>query len=192
MAEVTLKKKVTLRRKSDSSPFTFNEKLQIDMKWSSDTDLDLCLFWKTKDGKIGGVFSDGYRQNKKDLGDLEVYPFIKHFGDKLKPEHGEEQQETIRIRSMESLSELYIVVINYDKAVDMEPVTFSQDSGRVEITTDTGDNLEVLVDSEESGHVYLICKIENNETGKKVINEREVMTLGNAFDNIPGFELITN
>jgi uncharacterized protein involved in tellurium resistance len=192
MSEVTLKKKVTLRRKSDSAPFTFNEKLQIDMKWSTDTDLDLCLFWKTKTGEVGGVFSDGFRQNREDLGTLEKFPFIKHEGDEFASPEEDESQETIRIKSIESLSELYVVVLNYEKAVDNIPSTFQQDSGRVEITTDSGDNLEVLVDSEESGHVYVVCKIENSDSGKNASNIREVMTLGDAFNKIPGFELICN
>jgi hypothetical protein len=192
MSEVTLKKKVTLRRKSDSALFTFNEKLQIDMKWSTHTDLDLCLFWKTKNGEIGGVFSDSFRQNKEDLGSLEKFPFVYHYGDELAPEDGGESQETIRIKTMDSLSELYVVVLNYEKAVDNIPSTFQEDSGRVEIKTDAGDNLEVFVDSEDSGHVYVVCKIENSDSGKKAINMREVMTLGDAFNKIPGFELICN
>ncbi|OAV73448.1 hypothetical protein Barb6_00241 [Bacteroidales bacterium Barb6] len=188
--EVTLKPKVTLKRKGDAAPFTFNEKLQIDMKWSADTDLDLCLFWKTKDGKEGGVFSDGYNQNKNDLGSLDNFPFILHYGDEFAPGGGGESQETIRVKAIESLKELYVLVLNYDKAIDNIPSTFNQDSGRIEITTDTGDSLEVPVDSTDSGHVYLICKIENSDAGKKVINERRVLTLGQAFSQIPGFKLI--
>lgn len=189
MAEVTLKKKVTLKRK-ETAPFSFEEKLQIDMKWSSSTDLDLCLFWKQKNGETGGVFSDGFRSNKNDLGSLEKFPFIQHFGDDLKPKNGTESQETIRVKSIDDFEELYIVVLNYDKAVDMIPSTFNQDSGRVEITTDTGDNLEVLIDSEEEGHVYLICKVDNSSSEKKVINEKSVMSLSDAFSKIPGFALI--
>ncbi len=58
MSEVTLKPKVTLKRKGEAAPFTFNEKLQIEMVWNTKTDLDLCLFWKTKDGQEGCVFSN--------------------------------------------------------------------------------------------------------------------------------------
>jgi uncharacterized protein involved in tellurium resistance len=192
MEEVTLKPKVSLKRKGETAPFTFNERMQIEMVWSSSTDLDLCLFWKTKDGKEGGVFSDGYNQNIKDLGSLDEFPFIKHSGDEKTPRPGGESNEQIKVKNIDALSELYVVVLNYDKAVDNLPVTFNQDSGHVEITTDTSDNLEVLVDSDESGHVYLVCKIENSGSGKKVINERKVLSLGQAFAQIPGFKLITN
>jgi hypothetical protein len=192
MSKVTLKKKVTLRRKSDSAPFTFDEKLKVELKWSTDTDLDLCLFWKTKNGEVGGVFSDAFRQNKDDLGSLEKLPFIQHCGDKLAPEGGNESLESIKIKTIDSLLELYVVVLNYEKAIDSIPSTFQEDSGRVEISTDKGDNLEVLVDDEKSGHVYVVCKIENSDNVKKAINMREVLSLGEAFDKIPGFELICN
>jgi hypothetical protein len=88
------------------------------------------------------------------------------------------------------MSELYVVVLNYAAAIDSRSTTFSQDSGRVEITTDTAETLEVLVDSPDSGHVYLICKIENKDGIRKAINERRVLTLGQAFNEIPGFKLI--
>ena len=192
MSEVTLKPKVTLKRKGEAAPFTFNEKLQIEMVWSSDTDLDLCLFWKTKDGNMGGVFSNEYRQNNDDLGSLDKFPFIKHSGDEKTPRPGGESNEQIKVKSIDTLSELYVVVLNYDAAIDNENVTFNEHSGRVEITTDTGDNFEVPVDDAQSGHVYLVCKIENTDSGKKAINEGKVMSLGQAFSQIPGFELICN
>lgn len=43
MAEVTLKKKITLRRKEEQAAFTFSGKLKVKLMWSSSTDLDLCL-----------------------------------------------------------------------------------------------------------------------------------------------------
>jgi hypothetical protein len=192
MEEVTLKPKVTLRRKGESAPFTFNEKLQIEMVWSTETDLDLCVFWKTKDGQEGGVFSNEYRQNNDDMGTLDKFPFIKHSGDEKAPRPGGESNEQIRVKSIDTLSELFIVVVNYDAAIDNKNVTFNEHKGRVEITTDTGDNFEVPVDDERSGHVYIVCKIENGDAGKKAINKGEVITLGQAFQQIPGFKLICN
>lgn len=192
MEEVTLKPKVTLRRKGESAPFTFNEKLQIEMVWSTETDLDLCVFWKTKDGQEGGIFSNEYRQNNDDMGTLDKFPFIKHSGDEKAPRPGGESNEQIKVKSIDTLSELFIVVVNYDAAIDNKNVTFNEHKGRVEITTDTGDNFEVPVDDERSGHVYIVCKIENGDAGKKAINKGEVITLGQAFQQIPGFKLICN
>lgn len=192
MSEVTLKPKVTLKRKGEAAPFTFNEKLQIEMVWNTATDLDLCLFWKTKDGKEGGVFSDGYNQNVDDLGSLKNFPYIEHQGDKKKPRPGGESNEVIKVKSIDELSELYIIVLNYDAAIENKNITFSEHNGRVEITTDTGDNFEVPIDDSRTGHVYVICKIENNVAGKKAINKGDVLSLGQAFSQIPGFGLICN
>ena len=44
MEEVKLKKKITLRRKQEEADFTFGGKLKVNLYWTSDTDLDLCLF----------------------------------------------------------------------------------------------------------------------------------------------------
>jgi hypothetical protein len=191
MEEIRLKPKVSLKRKGEVAPFTFIERMQIEMIWSTVTDLDLCLFWKTKEGKEGGVFSNEYNQKISDLGSLESFPFILHSGDEKTPRPGGESNEQIRVKNIDALAELYLVVINYDKAVDQEAVTFNQDSGRVEITTDSGDNYEVPIDDSREGHVYLICKIDNSSDEKKAINVGEVMSLGQAFRSIPGFKLIT-
>ncbi|GHU60220.1 hypothetical protein FACS189411_17590 [Bacteroidia bacterium] len=192
MEDVTLKPKVTLKRKGETAPFTFNERLQIELVWSSETDLDLCLFWKTKNGEEGGVFSNEYRQNIEDLGSLIKFPFILHMGDKKTPRPGGESNEQIKVKSIDTLSELYVVVLNYDAAIDNQNVTFNEHSGRIEITTDTGDNYEVPVDDDRAGHVYVVCKIENTDAGKKAINKGEILTLGAAFSQIPGFKLICN
>ena len=45
---VTLKKKITLKRKGEAADFTFSGKLKVKLFWSSPTDLDLCLFFKKK------------------------------------------------------------------------------------------------------------------------------------------------
>jgi uncharacterized protein involved in tellurium resistance len=192
--EVTLKPKVTLKRKGEAAPFTFNERIKIEMVWSSDTDLDLCLFWKTKDGKEGGVFSDEYNQNKDDLGSLDKFPFIKHSGDEKTPRPGGESNEQILIKNIDALSELYVVVLNYEAAIESQNVTFNEHNGHVEITTDATEknNFEVPVDDSRPGHVYLVCKIENGDSGRKVVNEGKVLTLGQAFSQIPGFKLICN
>ena len=78
---VTLKKKITLRRKGEAADFTFSGKLKVKLFWSSPTDLDLCLFFKKKNGEVGGIFSNEYRGRKSDLGNLNEFPFMLHMGD---------------------------------------------------------------------------------------------------------------
>lgn len=67
MEGVQLKRKVTLRRKEKPAVFTFSGLLKIKLIWQSSTDLDLCLFFKKKNGEVGGVFSSAFRQKNQTL-----------------------------------------------------------------------------------------------------------------------------
>ena len=190
MEGVQLKKKVTLRRKEKPAVFTFSGLLKIKLLWQSSTDLDLCMFFKKKDGEVGGVFSSAFRQKKSDIGSLTEFPFMLHKGDEAEPEAGGESVEQINVASLNDIDTAYVCVLNYSKAIDGEEVNFAQDSGRVEIQSDNGDYFEVVIDSEEQGHVYNVCSIKNNNGENSVMNEGVVMDLGTAFDKIPGFSLI--
>ena len=190
MEGVQLKRKVTLRRKEKPTEFTFSGLLKVKLLWQSSTDLDLCMFFKKKDGEVGGVFSSAFRQKKSDLGSLTEFPFMLHKGDEAEPENGRESVEQINVASLNEIDTAYVCVLNYSKAIDGEEVSFSQDSGRVEIQSDNGDYFEVLVDASEQGHVYNVCSIKNNDGVNSVMNESVVMDLGTAFDKIPGFSLI--
>lgn len=190
MAEVQLKRKVILRRKEKPAEFTFTGLLKVKLLWQSSTDLDLCIFFKKKDGEVGGVFSSAFRQKKSDLGSLDAFPYMLHKGDEPEPAGGGESVEQINVASLNDIDTAYVCVLNYSKAVDGEEVNFAQDSGRVEIMSDSGDYFEVTIDSETQGHVYSVCSIKNNNGENSVMNEGEVMDLGTAFDKIPGFAMI--
>lgn len=190
MEGVQLKRKVTLRRKEKPAVFTFSGLLKVKLLWQSKTDLDLCLFFKKKDGEEGGVFSSAFRQKKSDLGNLNEFPFMLHKGDKAEPETGGESVEQINVVSLNEIESAYVCVLNYSKAVDGEEVCFAENSGRVELQSDSGDYLEVVIDAAEPGHVYHVCTINNSNGENSVMNEGVVMDLGTAFDKIPGFKLI--
>lgn len=190
MEGVQLKRKVTLRRKEKQAEFTFTGLLKVKLLWQSSTDLDLCLFFKKKDGEVGGVFSSAFRQKKSDLGSLTEFPYMLHKGDEAEPEAGGESVEQINIANLNEIDTAYVCVLNYGKAIEGEEVNFAHDSGRIEIQSDNGDYFEVVIDAEQQGHVYHVCSIKNNEGENSVMNEGVVMDLGTAFDKIPGFSLI--
>lgn len=192
MAEVKLKKKITLRRKQEECAFTFTGKLKVKLFWSSSTDLDLCLFFKKKNGEVGGVFSNEYRGKRSDLGSLEQFPFMLHLGDNKEPAPGGEETEQINIASLADIEQAFICIVNYDAAIDQRDVTYADEGGRVELQSDSGDYLEVLADSKDEGHVYCVCSIKNNDGEYALKNESRVMDLATAFDDVPGFALICN
>ncbi len=188
--EVKLKKKITLRRKQEEAAFTFGGKLKVVLYWTTDTDLDLCLFFRKKDGEVGGVFSNEYRSKKSDLGYLDKFPFMQHLGDVKEPGEGDESKEQINIARLDEIDEAYVVIVNYGAAIEGEDVTYAQEGGRIEVKSDSGDYLEVLADSNDEGHVYLVCSIKNRGEEYALKNESRVMTLSQAFKDIPGFALI--
>ena len=195
MAEVTLKRKITLKRKGETADFTFSGKLKVKLFWSSPTDLDLCLFFKKKNGEIGGVFSNEYRGRKSDLGNLNEFPYMLHMGDNKEPSPGKEETEQINVASLNEIDEAYVCIVNYDAAVDEEDITYAEEGGRVELQSDSGDYLEVIADSTDHGPIDCVCSIKNHDginslkkSGKDI---PEVMDLSTAWRKIPGFKLIT-
>jgi uncharacterized protein involved in tellurium resistance len=188
--EVKLKRKITLRRKQEEAAFTFSGKLKVNLYWTSNTDLDLCLFFRKKDGEVGGVFSNEYRQKKSDLGSLDKFPYILHLGDIKEPAPGCKGIEQINIAKLDDIDEAFICIVNYDAAIEGEDVTYAERGGRIEVKSDSGDYLEVLADSSDEGHVYCVCSIKNKGGEFALKNESRVMSLGKAFDEIPGFSLI--
>lgn len=192
MSEISLRRKITLRRKEEQVAFTFSGKLKVKLFWSSQTDLDLCLFFKKKDGEVGGVFSNEYRSKKSDLGDLNKFPYMLHLGDAKEPAEGDEETEQINIADLNQIETAYVCIVNYNAAIAEEDITYAEEGGRVELQSDSGDYLEVLADSKETGPIYCVCSIKNNNGTYALKNESNVMDINTAFNKIPGFSLICN
>jgi uncharacterized protein involved in tellurium resistance len=204
MEEVTLKPKVTLKRKGDSADVATFTKLIVQLSWvleqNADNtglgpDFDLMAFYKTKDGRQGGICAEGYNQNKADMGYIDKFPFMEldkddKADDDSKP--GDEASEILKIAKLDDFEEVYICVINYDDAVENIPAVFGKYKGYVTVKSDTGDHFEVPLDSQESGHVAVICRINNTGARAKLINENMVLSLGKFARDIPGSSLIIN
>ena len=148
--------------------------------------------FQKKDGSVGGVFSNEYRSKKSDLGDLNKFPFMLHLGDNKEPAEGTEETEQINIVKLDEIDEAFVCIVNYDAATEERDVTYSEEGGRVELQSDSGDYLEVLADSKEEGPIYLVCSIKNNGGAYNLKNESRVFDLGGAFEYIPGFAIICN
>ena len=193
MAEFKLKKKVTLRKKQEQVNFTFDDMLKIKLFWKTFDEFDLALFFKKKDGSVGGVFSNNYRDKKSDLGSLDTFPYILHLGDDAEePVDYSEVTEQINVASLEEIDEAYVCFVNYGAAINETDATYSEGNARIEIQSDSGDYFEILAESPESGPVYYVCSIKNSEGIYTLKNASQVMNLERAFEDIPGFALICN
>ncbi|WP_296929090.1 hypothetical protein [Porphyromonas sp.] len=193
MAEFKLKKKVTLRKKQEQVNFTFDDMLKIKLFWKTIDMFDLALFFKKKDGSVGGVFSFDYRNKKSDLGSLDTFPYILHLGDDAEePVDYSEDTEQINVASLEEIDEAYVCFVNYGAAINEQDATYSEGNAHIEIQSDSGDYFEILAESPESGPVYYVCSIKNSGGIYTLKNASQVMNLERAFEDIPGFALICN
>ena len=68
-----------LKQKGASANLGAFKQLKVSLIWTSAVDLDLMAFYKTKDGRTGGVYSDNYAGGS--LGDLNAFPFLQLSGD---------------------------------------------------------------------------------------------------------------
>lgn len=180
---VDIKKKVTLASKGEEA-YVSVKQLMVSLQWSSDIDLDLMAFYRAKDGRTGGVFSNNYPGGN--LGSLNSFPFIELSGDSLVG-----GEEIMRITKLDDLKELYIVTINYEDAANQRETSFSSYDGRVSVVNDRGDAVEVPLNSNKTGVVAIICKIDNSSPiGAKLINMNEIMSLADFVNTVPGANLI--
>lgn len=199
--KISLKPKVTLKKKGDSADVASFTKMKVQLAWtlqdmgdgSIGPDFDLMAFYKTKSGEEGGVCSELYNNNRRDMGFLDKFPFIELDGDdragnNSKP--GDKGEELLKIAQLNHFDELYICVINYDDAVDNKPEVFSKYSGYVTVQSDGGDNFEVPLDSNDPGHVAVICKILNVNDKPVLINVNDTISLSKFATTIPGSSLV--
>ncbi len=188
MAE--LKAKVTLKTKGEEAYIPVKQ-LMVTLKWTADVDLDLMAFYKAKDGRTGGVFSDNYPGGA--MGSLNSFPYMQLSGDAGVGAVGGDNEEVLRITKLDDLEELYICTLNYTDATQKKESSFSEYDGGVVVTDSKGESVAVPLDSTEKGHVAIIAKIDNsNPIGAKMINENRIIDLATFSETIPGANLLMN
>lgn len=185
-----LNQNIILDKQGMSFSTTSFEKANIWLFWKQDIDLDLMLFYKTIDGNEGGVFSNCYRQNNKDLGSLHDFPHIQLSGNlSLIHKDYEKYWEEIAIKKFNSsISEMYIIILNYDSALENIPVDYSSYDCQIKIHYNADSNIEIPVNCPTKGIVYVICRIKGEDIN--IINESKCISLKEAYEMIPGFKLI--
>lgn len=131
-----------LKQKGTNAALGAFKQLKVSLIWTSAVDLDLMAFYKTKDGKTGGVYSDNYAGGS--FGDLNQFPFIQLSGDEGVGAVGGDNQEDLRIAKLDDFEELNIVAVNFTDASSDTNKVFADYDARVEVTTDRGDRKSVV------------------------------------------------
>ncbi|HDN25794.1 MAG TPA: stress response protein [Thioploca sp.] len=172
-----------LKQKGEQANLGAFKQLKVSLIWTSAVDLDLMAFYKTKDGQVGGVYSDNYAGGT--LGDMNQFPFIELSGDEGIGAVGGDNREEMRIVKLDDFDELYICALNFTDASSGAKV-FADYDARVEVITDRGESYKVSLDSRQSGPVAVICKFTGGFISNSIVNDSEVMPLEQFKSKIPG------
>ncbi|MBT9146853.1 MAG: hypothetical protein DDT32_00600 [Syntrophomonadaceae bacterium] len=177
-----------LKQKGDKAVIGDSKQLKVSLVWTSAIDLDLMAFYKTKDGRVGGIYSDNYAGGS--LGDLNRFPFMQLSGDEGVGDVGEDNREELRITKPDDFEELYIVALNFTAASSGSDKVFANYDARVEVVTDKGDSHSVALDSRQSGSVAVLCKFTSDFLGISLVNNSDVMAFENFKSVVPGASAI--
>jgi uncharacterized protein involved in tellurium resistance len=178
-----LKTKVTLKQKGQEA-FIPIKQLLVKLRWRAAVDLDLMAFYKTKDGRAGGVYSSNYAGGS--LGDLNAFPFIQLSGDAGVGGSGGDNEETLRITKLDQMDVVYICALNFSDASAGKNTAFSAYDGHIEIHDDQGGSVGVPLDARETGTLAIIAKIDNTSfMGPRLINENRIVGM-QEFLSLPG------
>lgn len=167
-----LKPKVTLKAKGDSAGLQLKQKgaasVHAKLTWTKAVDLDLHCFYRTKGGQFGHV----YFGNK---GKIDEEPFIMLDEDAGVGNTAGDNEENIRIDRLDFLDSL-VIATNIFKFFGFlsKGENFAKYDGRVVVTTNAGDVVEVPLVSEEIGKWCVIAKIDNSGPAPKVVNVNQV------------------
>ncbi|MFT5433288.1 MAG: tellurite resistance protein TerA [Myxococcota bacterium] len=173
-----------LKQKGSSAQLGAFKQLKVSLKWTSAVDLDLMAFYKTKDGRAGGLFSENYSGGS--LGDLNQFPFMHLSGDAGVGATGGDNEETMLIAKLDNIAELFICAVNFTDAVGGTNKVFANYDARVEVVTDSGESHSLALDSADPGSVAVICKFSSGFLGSEIANHSTVMTFEKMKAEVPG------
>lgn len=183
-----IKAKITLKNSGEEA-YVSVKQLRATLKWTAAVDLDLMVFYKAKDGKVGGVFSDNYAGGT--MGNLNTFPFIMLSQDAGVGAKGGENEEDVRITKLDDMAELYICTLNFTDASQNRAASFSRYDAHIVVADDRGESVGVPLDSTQNGTVAVIAKIDNTSPmGAKLINLNKVMDFNAFQSSIPGANLL--
>ncbi len=188
-----LNQKIILDRQGMSFSTTSIEQGRILLLWEQDIDLDLMLFYKTIDDKEGGVFPNYFYLDTNTIGSLHEFPYIQYSSNLLMnyEEYKAFNLEEIKFRKIDtSISDIFILIVDIDSTQENFPVDFTNYHCQLKIQYNLECSIEIPVNSSKTGVIYLICRIKNEKGRINIINESKCISLEEACNLIPGFNMI--
>ncbi len=175
-----------LKQKGNKADIGAFKRLNVSLIWTAPVDLDLMAFYRTKDGRAGGVYSENYSGGS--LGALAEFPFVQLSGDAGVGAKGGRNQEDLSIAKLDDFEVLHICALNFTDASSGAAKVFADYDARVQVTTDKGETHTVALDSGNPGPVAVICTLAGGFIANELVNDSEVMSLEAFRSRIPGAE----
>jgi uncharacterized protein involved in tellurium resistance len=173
-----------LKQKGANAQIGAFKQLKVSLIWTSSVDLDLMAFYKTVDGRVGGVYSDNFAGGN--LGNLNKFPFIQLSGDAGVGGVGGDNREELIITKLNDFDEINICALNFTDAICGSDKVFADYDARIEVVTDRGDCHHVALDSRKTGSVVVICKFKSDFIGASLSNNSNVMSFDTFRSFVPG------
>jgi uncharacterized protein involved in tellurium resistance len=169
------------------------KQFMVSLKWTIEADFDLAVYYKAKDGSNGLIYFGGHQNtgnrgntSKPQLGDLNAFPFIELSGDEGVGDTGGDNEETMRVMSLDEMESVWIVCWDYGAVEKGTPARFAGSDVSVSLMDDSGTSHSVTLDAGAIGNTAVVAKIDNSSPmGAKFANSSEATTLkGLNFDAI--------
>jgi len=150
------------------------------LKWVSDEiNLDLLVFYKTREGKIGGVYSSDYPTGNP--GKLHEFPFIQ-LGQSLQP-----NQQLFKFADLYLYETIQLVVISHEEVKVRTRKSYIEYRPRIELIFDNQQQVQIPLYLRKIGAVLLFCQISTDSAGQiEVLNNIDIVSLKQFQDTVPG------
>ncbi len=161
---------IILKKKGESIQLSKKiSTVDIKLNWTKGVDLDIHAFYQTKSGILGHI----YFANK---GSLNEPPCIQLDKDTGIGNQAGDNQENIKISTLVHIDSI-LIATNIFRLFGFlsQGDNFAKYDGKVLVTTDVSDRIEVPLISEEIGKWCVIAKIDNTDPSlPKVVNINRV------------------
>ena len=175
-----------------SSDHMMVSELKVSLSWTANVDLDLMAFYKTKSGDEGGVYSSMYSVKTEGAGQgsLKRFPFMELDQDAGVGAQGGDQTETLKIKTLDEITELYLVAVNFTDAAQDKRSAFADFDGRVIIENEKGQRATIVLASTALGAAAVFASIEHSNSligpVLSLKNESRVMSFEQLRQELPG------
>jgi tellurite resistance protein TerA len=160
-----------LVQKGSAANVGFFKQLLVTMKWTDAADFDLSAVWEAKDGTRGIVYFG-------DLGDMNAFPHMALDGDEGVNDTGGDNQEQLRITSLDRMKYVWILCWDYGKVQSGAAARFKDSDVKLTIMDDRGFSHDVRLDTGDLGNIALIATIDcTSPIGARLVNTSKAGTL---------------